>query len=148
MVMSLRNSDNFYAIMFTVTSFIYLITGTILLSTGFVWDFPTSHRDPVFILLFFGFAVMIVFGMSYILIPNLMNFKVRQTMTKIQYFIYNIGLIISFLSMELSLNNFKSYFISTLLVLGLILLIISIAIHVWNISGVKHSTIGSGRESP
>ncbi len=122
--MSLRDSDNFYGILFTITAFIYLLTGAILLLTGFMWGFPSEHKDPVFILLFFGFAVMIVFGMSYILIPRVMNFNVRKTMTRIQYFIYNTGLIVSFTSMEMSINYGKILIISAGLVFGFVLLIL------------------------
>ena len=86
------------ALVFMATSFAYLLFGTIVLSLSLAGVLPISH-DSVFILILYGFVVMIIFGLSYMFAPGFSHTKfVDYRVSAAEYLMLNAGVILLFYS--------------------------------------------------
>lgn len=78
---------------FVATGFIYLIIGTTLFLL-YSWGKFFFNITYVFLIWFFGFVVMMVFGISYGFIPGFARSKfVNPTLAYIEYIALNVGVI-------------------------------------------------------
>ncbi|MCL5434726.1 MAG: hypothetical protein M1559_03400 [Candidatus Marsarchaeota archaeon] len=86
------------ALVFMATSFAYLLFGTIVLSLSLAGVLPISH-DSVFILILYGFVVMIIFGLSYMFAPGFSHTKFADyRVSAAEYLMLNAGVILLFYS--------------------------------------------------
>ena len=113
--------------LYIATGFLYLVIGTVLLSlnlTGII----TINRDPIFVLLLYGFVAQLIFGISYIFVPGVSRSSgANYRNIIIEYAILNLG-IIAFEAV--ALTNYKD---AVIFGAGLIALIIAVLLHAINI---------------
>ena len=114
---------------YVVTGFIYLVFGTLLLPLNLL-GMLIFDRDAIFLIWFFGFVVMMVFGIPYVFIPGFSRSKfVNPNLGYTEYILLNIGIIFLFISIAGFLQYIFTLYVATLF------LIISVLIHsinMWN----------------
>ncbi len=113
--------------LYIATGFLYFIIGTILVALNML-GIVVTERDPIFILLLYGFVTQLIFGVSYIFVPGVS----RHSGTSyrgiiIEYILLNLG-IIAFESV--ALTNQKD---AAVLIVGLVALILAVLLHAINI---------------
>lgn len=119
-----------YVLRFIAISFLYLLAGLIALISSIAQIIQIT-RDSIFILWFFGFVTMIIFGLSYMFVSGLSRSKAFVGKSiNFEFFALNTGVILFFLSF-----NLQSFYSSLkpLILLGLFLILISVLAHVFNI---------------
>ncbi len=132
-------SKYFMSILFTITSFMYLFVGTLFITMEIMFKFPSDHFNPVFMLMFYGFVVMMIFGISYIFIPGIVKSTINVRLAKIEYIIYNAGIISLFTSIELVYTGLRSAVLASSIIIGILLILISVAIHAYNLMFLHHA---------
>ena len=116
---------------FITTSFIYLLSGIIVLMADMLFGLGI-RRDAIFIMWLFGFVAMIVFGLSYMFVSGFTRNKAFMNSTmRYEYIFLNIGIIAFFAGFSGLIGN--SYGIS-MAGAGLILLMIAIILHILNLA--------------
>jgi hypothetical protein len=113
--------------LYIATGFLYFVIGTILLALEISGMIPVG-RDPIFILLLYGFVTQLIFGVSYIFVPGVSRHSGTSYKTIIvEYALLNAG-IIAFESVVLTSQK-------DILVLsfGLAVLIVAVIMHAANI---------------
>ena len=112
---------------YIATGFLYFIIGTILLALN-LSNLVVINRDPIFILLLYGFVAQLIFGVSYIFVPGVSRHSGTDYRTIIaEYVLLNIG-IIAFEIVALSGQKDVA-----VLITGLIMLIVAVLLHATNI---------------
>ena len=112
---------------YIATGFLYFIIGTILLALN-LSNLVAINRDPIFILLLYGFVAQLIFGVSYIFVPGVSRHSGTDYRTIIaEYVLLNIG-IIAFEIVALSGQKDVA-----VLITGLIVLIVAVLLHATNI---------------
>ncbi len=113
--------------LYIATGFLYFVMGTILLVLS-LSGILAIGRDPVFILLLYGFVTQLIFGVSYIFVPGVSRHSGASYRTIIpEYVLLNAG-IIAFEGVALTGQKDVA-----VLVVGLTALIIAVLIHAINI---------------
>jgi hypothetical protein len=112
---------------YIATGFLYFIIGTILLALN-LSNLIAINRDPIFILLLYGFVAQLIFGVSYIFVPGVSRHSGTDYRIIIaEYILLNIG-IIAFEIVALSGQKDVA-----VLITGLIVLIVAVLLHATNI---------------
>jgi hypothetical protein len=119
--------------LYIATGFLYFVIGTILLAFSLSGAVAVS-RDPVFILLLYGFVTQLIFGISYIFVPGVSrhsgaNYKVIA----VEYVLLNAG-IIAFEGIALTGQKDAAVILG-----GLMAMIVAVLLHAVNI---WHTIIG------
>ncbi|MDE1870734.1 MAG: hypothetical protein KGI06_00655 [Candidatus Micrarchaeota archaeon] len=113
--------------LYIATGFLYFVIGTILLAFNLSGAITVS-RDPIFILLLYGFVTQLIFGVSYIFVPGVSrhsgaNYKVIIA----EYVLLNAGII----AFEVvALTGQKE---AVVILGGLIVMIVAVLLHAVNI---------------
>ena len=122
---------------YIATGFLYFVAGTILLALSMSGIVSVS-RDPIFILLLYGFVTQLIFGVSYIFVPGVSRHSgtgYKSIVT--EYILLNAG-VLAFESVALT-NNKEA----VVLIAGLAVLIAAVLLHAVNIwrtiIGIKKS---------
>ncbi|MDE1870934.1 MAG: hypothetical protein KGI06_01710 [Candidatus Micrarchaeota archaeon] len=119
--------------LYIATGFLYFVIGTILLAFNLSGAVAVD-RDPIFILLLYGFVTQLIFGVSYIFVPGVSrhsgsNYKVIAA----EYVLLNAG-IIAFEGVALAGKKEVAVILG-----GLITMIVAVLLHAVNI---WHTIIG------
>ena len=118
-------------LIFITTSFIYLLSGIIILMIDMISGLGI-RRDAIFIMWLFGFVAMIVFGLSYMFVSGFTRNKALMNSTmKYEYIFLNIGVITFFAGFS---GIIAADFTLDIAGAGLMLLIIAITLHIFNIA--------------
>ena len=113
--------------LYIATGCLYFIIGTILLSCSLSGAVAIS-RDPIFILLLYGFVTQLIFGVSYIFVPGVSRHGGASYKAIIaEYILLNAGIIVF---ESVALTGQKDV---VLLLAGLAALIIAVLMHATNI---------------
>ncbi len=119
--------------LYIATGFLYFVIGTILLAFSMSGAVAVS-RDPIFILLLYGFVTQLIFGVSYIFVPGVSRHSGANYKAIIaEYILLNSGIIVF---EGVALTGRKDVVV---LLGGLIALIIAVLLHAINI---WHTIIG------
>ena len=122
---------------YIATGFLYFVAGTILLALSMSGVVSVS-RDPIFILLLYGFVTQLIFGVSYIFVPGVSRHSGTGYKSIVaEYILLNAGV----LALEsVALTNNKE---AIVLIAGLAVLIAAVLLHAINIwrtiIGIKKS---------
>ena len=109
--------------LYIATGFLYFIIGTILLALSLSGIVAIS-RDPIFILLLYGFVTQLIFGVSYILVPGVSRHSgVSYKAIITEYILLNAG-VIAFEGVALTGQKDAA-----ILIVGLAALIIAVLLH-------------------
>ena len=113
--------------LYIATGFLYFVIGTILLAFNLSGE-VAAGRDPIFILLLYGFVTQLIFGVSYIFVPGVSrhsgaNYKVIIA----EYVLLNAG-IIAFEGVALTGQKDAVVILG-----GLIVMIVAVLLHAVNI---------------
>lgn len=124
---------------YIATGFLYFVAGTILLAFSMSGIVSVS-RDPIFILLLYGFVTQLIFGVSYIFVPGVSRHSGTGYKSIVaEYILLNAG-ILAFESVALT-NNKED----VVLIAGLVVLIAAVLLHAVNIwrtiIGIKKSAV-------
>ena len=112
---------------YIATGFLYFVAGTILLAFSMSGIVSVS-RDPIFILLLYGFVTQLIFGVSYIFVPGVSRHSGTGYKSIVaEYILLNAG-ILAFESVALT-NNKED----VVLIAGLTVLIAAVLRHAVNI---------------
>ena len=112
---------------YIATGFLYFVAGTILLALSMSGIVSVS-RDPIFILLLYGFVTQLIFGVSYIFVPGVSRHSGTGYKSIVaEYILLNAG-ILAFESVALT-NNKED----VVLIAGLTVLIAAVLRHAVNI---------------
>ena len=119
--------------LYIATGFLYFVIGTILLAFSLSGTVAVD-RDPIFILLLYGFVTQLIFGVSYIFVPGVSrhsgaNYKVIA----VEYVLLNAG-IIAFEGIALTGQKDAAVILG-----GLMAMIVAVLLHAVNI---WHTIIG------
>ncbi len=119
--------------LYIATGFLYFVIGTVLLALSFS-NLVAIARDPIFILLLYGFVTQLIFGVSYIFVPGVSRHSGPNYKAIIaEYVLLNVG-IIAFEGVALAGQK------NIVAVLGgLTVLIIAVLLHAIN---VWHTMVG------
>ncbi len=118
-------------LIFITTSFIYLLSGIIILMVDMIFGLGI-RRDAIFIMWLFGFVAMIVFGLSYMFVSGFTRNKAFMNSTmKYEYIFLNIGVITFFAGFS---GIISADFTVDIAGTGLTLLIIAITLHICNLA--------------
>lgn len=113
--------------LYIATGFLYFVVGTILLALEISGMIPVG-RDPIFILLLYGFVTQLIFGVSYIFVPGVSRHSgTNYKMIIVEYALLNAG-IIAFESV--ALTSQKDVLV---LFFGLVVLLVAVIMHAANI---------------
>ncbi len=113
--------------LYIATGFLYFVVGTILLALNLFGVVVTS-KDPVFILLLYGFVTQLIFGISYIVVPGVSRHSGAGYKNIIaEYILLNAG-IIAFESVALTSQEDAA-----VLIVGMAALIVAVLLHAINI---------------
>ncbi|MCL4388476.1 MAG: hypothetical protein M1564_00040 [Candidatus Marsarchaeota archaeon] len=113
--------------LYIATGFLYFVVGTILLALEISGMIPVG-RDPIFILLLYGFVTQLIFGVSYIFVPGVSRHSgTNYKMIIVEYALLNAG-IIAFESV--ALTSQKDVLV---LFFGLAVLLVAVIMHAANI---------------
>ena len=113
--------------LYIATGFLYFVIGTILLAFNLSGAVAVG-RDPIFILLLYGFVTQLIFGVSYIFVPGASrhsgaNYKVIAA----EYVLLNAG-IIAFEGIALAGQKDAAVILG-----GLMVMIVAVLLHAVNI---------------
>ena len=140
------------ALIFMATSFAYLLFGTIALSLSLAGMLPLEH-DPIFILILYGFVVMIIFGLSYMFAPGFSHAKFADyRLSAAEYLMLNAGVILMFYSFVAAHSAAGPNKISALA--SLLLIVAAVLLHatsIWRMllpKGVPSQNPGSPGKPP
>ncbi len=112
--------------LYIATGFVYFVVGTILLALS-MSNIIAISRDPIFILLLYGFVTQLIFGVSYIFVPGVSRHNTTSYKAIIlEYLVLNLGII---LFESVAIADYREVI---LLVLGLAALIIAALLHAIN----------------
>ncbi len=113
--------------LYLATGFLYFVIGTVLLALSFS-NLVAIARDPIFILLLYGFVTQLIFGVSYIFVPGVSRHSGPNYKAIIaEYVLLNVG-IIAFEGVALAGQK------NIVMVLGgLTVLIIAVLLHAINV---------------
>lgn len=113
--------------LYIATGFLYFVIGTVLLALSFS-NLVAIARDPIFILLLYGFVTQLIFGVSYIFVPGVSRHSGPNYKAIIaEYVLLNVG-IIAFEGVALAGQK------NIVMVLGgLTVLIIAVLLHAINV---------------
>ena len=113
--------------LYIATGFLYFVIGTVLLALSFS-NLVAIARDPIFILLLYGFVTQLIFGVSYIFVPGVSRHSRPNYKAIIaEYVFLNVG-IIAFEGVALAGQK------NIVMVLGgLTVLIIAVLLHAINV---------------
>ncbi len=113
--------------LYLATGFLYFVIGTVLLALSFS-NLVAIARDPIFILLLYGFVTQLIFGVSYIFVPGVSRHSGPNYKAIIaEYVFLNVG-IIAFEGVALTGQK------NIVAVLGgLTVLIIAVLLHATNV---------------
>ena len=112
---------------YIATGFLYFVVGTTLLAFN-LSGAVTVSRDPIFILLLYGFVTQLIFGVSYIFVPGVSRHSGASYKTIIaEYILLNAG-IIAF--EDVALTGQKD---AAVILGGLIVMIVAVLLHAVNI---------------
>ena len=113
--------------LYIATGFLYFVIGTVLLALSFS-NLVAIARDPIFILLLYGFVTQLIFGVSYIFVPGVSRHSGPNYKAIIaEYVLLNVG-IIAFEGVALAGQK------NIVMVLGgLTVLIIAVLLHATNV---------------
>ncbi len=112
---------------YIATGFLYFAIGTILLALNLLGIFAID-RDPIFILLLYGFVTQLIFGVSYVFVPGVSRHSGASHKSIVaEYILFNMG-IIAFEAV--ALTGHKE---AAVLITGLVALIAAVLIHAVNI---------------
>ena len=79
--------------LYIATGFLYFVIGTVLLALSFS-NLVAIARDPIFILLLYGFVTQLIFGVSYIFVPGVSRHSGPNYKAIIaEYVLLNVGII-------------------------------------------------------
>lgn len=79
--------------LYIATGFLYFVIGTVLLALSFS-NLVAIARDPIFILLLYGFVTQLIFGVSYIFVPGVSRHSGPNYKAIIaEYVFLNVGII-------------------------------------------------------
>ena len=113
--------------LYIATGFAYFVIGTVLLALN-LSGMSAVDRDPIFILLLYGFVTQLIFGVSYIFVPGVSRHSGASYKTIIiEYILLNAGIIL----FECVALTGQSY--AAAAALGLSAIIIAALIHATNI---------------
>ena len=113
--------------LYIATGFLYFVIGTILLAFS-LSGAVVVDRDPIFILLLYGFVTQLIFGVSYIFVPGVSRHSGASYKTIIaEYILLNAG-IIAF--EDVALTGQKD---AAVILGGLIVMIVAVLLHAVNI---------------
>lgn len=113
--------------LYIATGFLYFVVGTMLLALSLSGIIAVG-RDPIFILLLYGFVTQLVFGVSYLFVPGVSRHSGAGYKSIVaEYILLNLG-IIAFEG--IALTNQKDVVI---LAVGLTALIVAVLLHAVNI---------------
>ncbi len=113
--------------LFIATGFLYFVIGTILLALN-LSGIVVMNRDPIFVLLLYGFVTQLIFGVSYIFVPGVSRHSGTSYKSIIvEYVLLNVG-IISFEGVALTYQKDVA-----VLAAGLVVLIVAALLHAINI---------------
>ena len=113
--------------LYIATGFLYFVIGTILLAFSLSGAIA-ADRDPIFILLLYGFVTQLIFGVSYIFVPGVSrhsgaNYKVITA----EYALLNAG-ILAFEGIALTGQKDAAVILG-----GLMAMIVAVLLHAVNI---------------
>ncbi len=113
--------------LYIATGFLYFVIGTILLAFNLSGAVAVD-RDPIFILLLYGFVTQLIFGVSYIFVPGVSrhsgaNYKAITA----EYVFLNAG-IIAFEGIALTGQKDAAVILG-----GLMVMIVAVLLHAVNI---------------
>ncbi len=92
---------------YIATGFLYFVAGTILLALSMSGIVSVS-RDPIFILLLYGFVTQLIFGVSYIFVPGVSRHSGTGYKNMVaEYILLNAG-VLAFESVALTNNKKRS----------------------------------------
>lgn len=132
--------DTSLVLKFIATSFLYLMAGLIFLAAD-IASLINMERDAIFILWLFGFVVMIIFGLSYMFASGLSRNSAMMNATENKEFILlNAGVIMFFAGFS---GMIPAYAGRPVALCGLVLLMVSVALHIVNIV-IAASSAGNG----
>ena len=113
--------------LYIATGFLYFVVGTILLAIN-LSGVVAVDRDPIFILLLYGFVTQLIFGVSYIFVPGASRHSgANYKLIIIEYILLNAG-IIAFEGVALTGQKDAAVIIG-----GLIVMIVAVLLHAVNI---------------
>ncbi len=113
--------------LYIATGFLYFVIGTFLLAFNLSGVLATG-RDPIFILLLYGFVTQLIFGVSYIFVPGVSRHSgASYNSIIIEYILLNAG-VIAFEAVALTNQKY-----TPVLVIGLVALVIAVILHAANI---------------
>ena len=113
--------------LYIATGFLYFVVGTFLLAIN-LSGVVAVDRDPIFILLLYGFVTQLIFGVSYIFVPGVSrhsgaNYKAIAA----EYILLNAG-IIAFEGIALTGQKDAAVILG-----GLMAMIVAVLLHAANI---------------
>jgi hypothetical protein len=113
--------------LYIATGFLYFVIGTILLAFS-LSGIVAVDRDPIFILLLYGFVTQLIFGISYIFVPGVSRHGgANYKLIIIEYILLNAG-IIAFESVAITGQKDAAVILG-----GLIVMIVAVLLHAVNI---------------
>ncbi|EQD51237.1 conserved hypothetical protein, membrane [mine drainage metagenome] len=113
--------------LYIATGFLYFIIGTVLLALSMSGMVAIS-KDPIFILLLYGFVTQLIFGVSYIFVPGVSRHSGTSYKNIIaEYILLNAG-IIAFEGVALTGQKDIA-----VLIVGLVALVVAVLLHAINI---------------
>jgi hypothetical protein len=113
--------------LYIATGFLYFVIGTILLAIS-LSGMVAIDRDPIFILLLYGFVTQLIFGVSYIFVPGVSRHSGASYKAIIaEYLLLNAG-VIAFEGVALTGQKDAAVVLG-----GLIVMIVAALLHAVNI---------------
>ncbi len=113
--------------LYIATGFLYFVIGTILLAIS-LSGAVTISKDPIFMLLLYGFVTQLIFGVSYIFVPGVSRHSgTSYKAIVVEYILLNSG-VIAFEGVALTGQKDVA-----ILIIGLVALIVAVLLHAINI---------------
>jgi hypothetical protein len=113
--------------LYIATGFLYFVIGTMLLAFSLTGA-AAVDRDPIFILLLYGFVTQLIFGVSYIFVPGVSrNSGANYKVIAAEYVLLNAG-IIAFEGIALTGQKDAAVILG-----GLMAMIVAVLLHAVNI---------------
>ena len=113
--------------LYIATGFLYFVIGTMLLAFSLTGA-AAVDRDPIFILLLYGFVTQLIFGVSYIFLPGVSrNSGANYKVIAAEYVLLNAG-IIAFEGIALTGQKDAAVILG-----GLMAMIVAVLLHAVNI---------------
>jgi len=123
-------------LVYTFEAFVYLFVGLVIMVLNFS-TFIFIPPDSVYIMWLFGFVVSMVFGITNIMIPSYGNGREYHMYLIVpEILALNLGTIITFITF-----SYTEY--STFVNIGLSLLLLSVLIHLFNLTSSRINSIAN-----